>query len=239
MGKAVAPAASRSPTAGASDGVAAGELTVVLVDRHAVTRVGQRTLLAGDGAAGAAPIRVVGECGDAAEGLRLVTDLRPAVAVIDLLCEDGSGFALVKDVRVQAPATAALVCAAPLAELTVRHLFAIGALGYVRKDEPAEHLAAAVRAVAGGKIYLEPAAAGAMVAQLCRRPRGTLSGAELEVLHMIGTGQSTRAIAAVLHRSIKTIETHRSRLRAKLGLSGPTALAQLAWQFVHPMREAA
>src|SRR5688572_11195666 len=90
MGKAVAPA----------------ELTVVLVDRHAVTRVGQRTLLAGDGAAGAAPIRVVGECGDAAEGLRLITDLRPAVAVIDLLCEDGSGFALVKDVRVQAPATA-------------------------------------------------------------------------------------------------------------------------------------
>ena len=65
------------------------------------------------------------------------------------------------------------------------------------------------------------------------REAGGLSGCELEVLHMIGHGRSTRAIASILFKSVKTIETYRCRIRAKLGLDGPTALAQTAWRFVH------
>lgn len=60
-----------------------------------------------------------------------------------------------------------------------------------------------------------------------------LSGAEFEVLHMIGQGNTTRDIASQLHRSTKTVETYRSRIRGKLGLTNPTQLAQWAWRFVH------
>ena len=74
-----------------------------------------------------------------------------------------------------------------------------------------------------------PAPAGDGVASAADQ----LSGCELEVLHMIGHGRSTRAIAAVQSRSVKTIETYRCRIRAKLCLKDPTALAQTAWRFVH------
>ena len=63
-----------------------------------------------------------------------------------------------------------------------------------------------------------------------------LSPCELEVVQRIGAGQSTRAIAAALFKSVKTIESYRSRIRAKLGLKNPTALAQWAWRFVHQAR---
>ncbi len=61
---------------------------------------------------------------------------------------------------------------------------------------------------------------------------------ELEVVRAIGTGQSTRAIASALHRSIQTRERYRRPIGAKLGLNNPTALAQWAWQFVHAARAA-
>ncbi|MDQ3441236.1 MAG: LuxR C-terminal-related transcriptional regulator [Planctomycetota bacterium] len=53
-------------------------------------------------------------------------------------------------------------------------------------------------------------------------------------MRLIGLGHATRAIAATLHRSVKTIESYKSRIKAKLGLDSPTALAQWAWRFVHP-----
>ena len=56
---------------------------------------------------------------------------------------------------------------------------------------------------------------------------------ELDVVRLVGTGQSTRAIAAKLYRSVKTIETYRSRIKSKLRLENPTELAQWAWRYVH------
>ena len=111
----------------------------------------------------------------------------------------------------------------------LRHLFAIGAAGYLpaaAATTPAESWIAAAAVASAAKadadMDTDPTYRAAQ-----------LSPCELEVVRLIGAGQSTRAIASVLHRSIKTIETYRSRIRAKLGLKNPTALAQWAWRFVH------
>lgn len=226
------------------------EITVLLVDEQAVTRVGLRAVLEAN-----RDVRIVGECATAGEALDLAATLHPRVAVIDLLAGGTEAFGLIKDLRVRCENVYPLVCSAPLPEHTLRHLFAIGVRGYVRKDERPERLIQAVRRVADGKTYADLDTAAVLLETLSR-PRATmqkhadadadpirwessqavsvlLTGAEIEVLHGIGHGQTTADIAAAQHRSPKTIETLRSRIKTKLGLKNTTVLAQLAWQFVH------
>ena len=124
------------------------------------------------------------------------------------------------------PPTVVVILRCTLPPPLLRHLFAIGAAGYLPADAPANSAA---------EQWI--AAAAADVADADAKPSlraALLSRCELEVVQLIGTGQSTRAIAAALFKSVKTIETYRSRIRAKLGLKNPTELAQWAWQFVHP-----
>jgi DNA-binding NarL/FixJ family response regulator len=213
-----------------------------------------------------AEFRIVGdpETMDGDEALRLAAAVRPQVAIVDLCAADcrtemQGSFALIKDLHLQSPRTRMLVCAPPLPRPLVRHLFAIGAAGCIQSSAPGGEWVAAVRMLAGGKIHLDAdAAVGAGGAMSngssskhaatqgdCDAPGGApadratqLSPTELEVVHLIGSGRSTRAIAAILHRSIKTIQTYRSRITSKLGLHGATALAQWAWQFVHMGRYA-
>lgn len=110
----------------------------------------------------------------------------------------------------------------------LRHLFAIGAAGYLPAGAPANTAAERWIAAADDANAADANADPSLRAAL-------LSRCELEVVQLIGTGQ-TAAIAKILHRSIKTIETYRSRIRAKLGLKNPTALAQWAWRFAHHAR---
>jgi DNA-binding NarL/FixJ family response regulator len=124
-----------------------------------------------------------------------------------------------------APPTVVVVLRCTLPPPLLRHLFAIGAAGYVPAEPPAN--TAAEQWIAAAANVADADGDPSLRAAL-------LSPCELEVVQLIGTGQSTRAIASALHRSIKTIETYRSRIRAKLGLKNPTALAQWAWQFTHP-----
>jgi DNA-binding NarL/FixJ family response regulator len=102
------------------------------------------------------------------------------------------------------------------------------------------------RRAQGGRRYLDADLAGDAVASAAAtaddgngadpmaRRGGRLSGCELEVLHLIGFGHASAAIASTLHKSIKTIQTYRPRIVRKLGLNGVTGLTQLAWRLVHP-----
>jgi DNA-binding NarL/FixJ family response regulator len=229
-------------------------VTVLLVDGQPLVRIGLRAVLAGE-----PDMCVVGECGGAAAALEMAVALRPRVVIVDLLGgpfdrlgtgggdDGGSGFGLIRDLRVQSRATAVLVCAsACVAAQTIRHLLAIGARGYLHQGDAPRRLARAVRKVAGGRRYLDADLAGDAVASdaataddengadpMARRGE-RLSGCELEVLHLIGFGYASAAIASTLHKSIKTIQTYRSRIVRKLGLNGATGLTQLAWRLVHP-----
>ena len=129
------------------------------------------------------------------------------------------------------PPTVVVVLLCSLPQPLVRHLFAIGAAGYMPAEATAntpthtaaeQWLAAAAAADASSNADADPSH---LAAQLSPR--------ELDVVRLIGAGQSTRAIAAKLFKSIKTIETYRSRIKTKLRLETPTALAQWAWRFMN------
>jgi DNA-binding NarL/FixJ family response regulator len=123
------------------------------------------------------------------------------------------------------PPTVVVVLRCTLPPPLVRHLFAIGAAGYLPADTPANTAAEQWIAAAADVGSIAEADPSHLAAQLSPR--------ELDVVRLIGAGQSTRAIAAKLYKSIKTIETYRSRIKTKLRLKTPTELAQWAWRFVH------
>jgi DNA-binding NarL/FixJ family response regulator len=200
-------------------------VTVLVVDPHAVTRLGMRAVLAAE-----PDIQIVGECGAADDALELATSLSPHVAVVDVTSVDPAGFGLIKDLRLHAEHTRTLVCSAALPLDMIRHLLAIGAAGYHAKDEPAERLVEAVQKVAEGRKYLDPDTTSALL-EAPSKPK--LSGCQLEIMHLIGHGEENHAIAELLHKSLKTIETNRSRIKKKLGLRNTTVLAQVAWQMRH------
>jgi DNA-binding NarL/FixJ family response regulator len=110
-----------------------------------------------------------------------------------------------------------------------------GAEGYVDMVEPIDHFTQALRAVYAGQIYLSPDRSSTLLARMTRdgpaalkSPVEGLSEGEFGVLNLIAQGMSNRQIAATLHRSIKTVETYRSRIKRKVGVANSTALAQFA-----------
>ncbi len=108
----------------------------------------------------------------------------------------------------------------------IDHLFAIGAAGYLPAEPPADTSADQWLAAAADKTAVADADDDPLPLAALLSPR------ELEVVRLIGLGQSTRTIAATLYLSVKTIESNKSRIKSKLGLDSPTALAQWAWRFV-------
>src|SRR5262249_40979809 len=119
----------------------------------------------------------------------------------------------------------------------LRQLLQAGASGYVLKRAAAEELVHAIRAVAAGKVYLDPGLAGQVVGSFVRKPgaKEALPGAELsereeEVVRLIAQGYSNKEIAARLSLSVKTIETYKARSLEKLGLRGRTDLVRYAPQ---------
>ena len=115
-----------------------------------------------------------------------------------------------------------------------------GALGYINKEEATDQIIVAIRRVFDGKVYLSESASENLLHRAVgeggqptdRSPLDTLSDRELEVLRLTGRGLKTQEIATQLHLSIKTVETYRDRIRAKLDLSDGAKLARFALQWV-------
>jgi len=110
-----------------------------------------------------------------------------------------------------------------------------GASGFIMKDEAAQEVAEAIRRVAAGEIYLSKRMVNRALLTALRgetsapgTPLERLSDRELEVFELMGTGMSTRQVAERLHLSVKTVETHRSRIKRKLGLNSATDLLRHA-----------
>ena len=119
----------------------------------------------------------------------------------------------------------------------LRQLLAAGAAGYVLKRAAAEELIHAIRVVAAGGVYLDPALAGKVVGGFVRRPParapptgGELSEREAEVARLTAAGHSNKEIAARLELSVKTVETYKARSMEKLGLQSRADLVRYAVQ---------
>jgi DNA-binding NarL/FixJ family response regulator len=186
--------------------------TVILVDDHELIRQGLRRAFERD-----ADFEVVGEAGTATEALRLIGELQPGVAIVDIRLPDANGLDLVKRLRAGSEKMGIVVLTMYSGD---EHLFGAleaGASAFVSKDAPAEDIVAAARhAAVSPRAFTASDLAEAMKRRL--EPTGPrLSPREREVLAMLAQGLGVAAIAKQLFISESTTKTHISKIYEKLG----------------------
>ncbi len=185
-------------------------ITVLLVDDHALVRRGFRRLLEDDPS-----IAVLAEASNGEEAVRLATELRPQVVVMDCAMPGASGLTATREILKARPETAVLMLSMHSEDTLVRQAMEAGARGYVLKNALDLDLAAAVTRVAGGERLFAPAPSPAPLQG--ERGRG-LTARELEVLQHICDGLSNREIAEQLGLSANTVAVHRANIMNALGV---------------------
>jgi len=208
---------------------------IFLVDDHPIVRRGIQLLIGLEG-----DMSICGQADDAPVALEQIGKLRPDVAVVDLALKHSSGLDLVKSLRVQCPAVKVLVFTMHDEPLYAERVLKAGAHGYVTKEEGSEKAIEAIRSVLQGKPYISGGLANRMIESLTGFAKSKTSGGleslsdrELEVLDLIGRGLGSQEIARHFKVSVKTVESHREHLKAKLGLRRATELVQYAFNWVH------
>jgi len=210
----------------------AAKASVFIVDDHAVVRDGLSNLinLQDD-------MRVCGEAADVDAAVRTLWASAPDIAIVDICLGAGNGLSLIRDIRAKGWPTV-LVLSMYDDAAYVRRAFEAGAKGYVAKQEKATVVLEAIRKIVRGETYLSQSLASGVVPSLVSAGAGSgspvdvLSAREFEVFHLIGQGMTPRQIAEALHRSAKTIQSHRERIRRKLGLRSSTEVVRVAAVYV-------
>jgi DNA-binding NarL/FixJ family response regulator len=203
---------------------------VVLVDDHGLFLAGVRAEL-GDA------VEVVGEAGTVADAIPLIKELDPDVVLLDVHLPDGSGAAIVNAVALERPAVKFLALSVSDAAEDVIAVIRAGARGYVTKTIAGPELIAAVERVAEGDAVFSPRLAGFVLDAFrtgeepaSRTEMDELTAREREVLQLIARGYLYKEIAARLHLSVKTVESHVSNVLRKLQLSTRHELTRWATQ---------
>jgi DNA-binding NarL/FixJ family response regulator len=207
---------------------------VFVVDDHAVLRRGLAQLVAQE-----PDLVICGEAADARAALEGMEKTRPDVAVVDVSLPDASGIELIKDIKVRWPKLPVLVLSMYDESFYAERVLRAGASGYVTKGEASEKVIEGIRQILRGEPYVSEKVASRMICKFVKGVPGSkdfsidaLSDREFEVFELIGQGLQTRQIAARLHLSVKTIDTHRENIKRKLGLSKAPELLQRAIQWV-------
>lgn len=190
-------------------------LRVLLADDHPILRDGLRALIAAE-----PDMEVVGEAADGEAAAREAARLRPDVVVMDVSMPVVGGAEATERIRAEHPAARVVALTAHEDRGYLGRLLAAGAAGYVLKRAAAADLVRAIRAVAAGETYIDPAVAGAVVAQLTGAGGAgvELSEREEQVLRRLAEGQAVKQVAADLDVGVRTVETYKARAMDKLGL---------------------
>jgi two-component system response regulator NreC len=173
-----------------------------------------------------AEFEVVAAAGDAEEAVRKVLAYKPGVIVLDLSMPGGSSLTAIPRMLEASPNTAVVVLTMEDEPRFAREALRAGALGFVLKEAADAELVEAVRAAMQGLRYLNPQLGG-LIAAMPDRPAGPpdgLSDRELEVLKLVVLGHANAEISEKLYLSVRTVESHRSRIHEK---SGQTTRAEL------------
>jgi DNA-binding NarL/FixJ family response regulator len=158
---------------------------------------------------------------------------------VDLALKESSGLELIKDIRIQHPDVLILVLSMRDEGFYAERCLRAGARGYVTKEEGPEKVVEAVREILAGQIHVSEKMASKVMSKIVdgadqpgESPIADLTDRELAVLELIGEGLPTREIAAKLHISTKTVDSHREHIKAKLKLDSATELLKYAVQWV-------
>ena len=199
-------------------------IRVFLCDDHEILRKGLRALLETE-----PDIQWVGDAGDGEGALAQLAALSPDVILTDLLMPGLSEVELIRQLKRAAPASKILVLTSSQEEDLILGSLEAGASGYLLKNCSPEALIQSIRALAAGGTVLPPQLAGQLPGMLQHEQAGKLlTRREIEVLHLIGAGQSNRMIAEALHLSENTVISHVAHILSKLGLENRTQAALYA-----------
>ena len=205
-------------------------LRVVLVDDHRLLREGLRRILeASEG------IHVVGEAGDGLSALKAVAEFRPDVVVMDVAMNGMNGIDATQRVRKDHPGVRIVALSTHADKRYVRNMIRAGASAYVLKESASDDLLRAVQAAAQGRHYLSPQITGFLLEswiapQTLEAPSvyELLGAREREVLKLLAEGKTSKEIGARLGLALKTVESHRRRISAKVGLHSVAELTKYA-----------
>jgi DNA-binding NarL/FixJ family response regulator len=197
-------------------------IRVILADDHLVVRAGLKALLGTS-----KDIEVVGEATNGREAVALVERVAPHIAVLDLDMPQMDGLAATKELVARGSATRVLILTMHTEDEYLVTLLEAGAAGYLVKNAADRELADAVRAVAAGGLYVQPAASLTLARAVARRAEHAderekyqqLSERERDVLVLVASGHSASEIGEKLFISPKTVETYKQRITEKLELS--------------------
>jgi two-component system response regulator NreC len=200
-------------------------IRVVLADDHVLVRQSLRSLLEREG------FQVVGEASDGQEALKQVESLHPDIAVMDISMPTMNGLDAARELDRHYPKTKAVLLTQHDEDQYISDALEAGVKGYVLKSQAANDLIQAIQQVSRGLVYLSPGVSRA-VAEAYRskseKPRDPLTARERQVLQLIAEGKSTKDVASLLGISVKTAESHRTRLMQKLDIHETASLVLYA-----------
>jgi DNA-binding NarL/FixJ family response regulator len=207
---------------------------IYIVDDHCMIRRGLTALI------GAEPdMQVCGQAEDVGKATTEIIKLRPDIVIADISLKGNSGLELVKNIKAFDSNIQVLVLSMHDESIYALRALKAGARAYLMKGDLAEKIIEAIRRIGKGHLYVSDNVAGQMLSQLTigssfetDSPVSSLSDRELEVVTLIGSGFPTRQIAAKLHISIKTVETHRAHIKRKLRIENATQLVQFCVRWV-------
>ena len=208
-------------------------LRILIAEDHALVRAGLQALLSQD-----PEFEIVGEVENGRDAVRAVGELKPHVVLMDLTMPGMNGMEAILDIKRRYPGVRVLVLTLHKTEEFVLASLRAGADGYILKEATPSELRLAVRTVASGRTYLSQDILGNVVSENPDRGDAmqrngvwdTLTQREREVLKLVAEGKSNKAIAEFLFLSAKTVEKHRAKLMAKLGMRNAAALTAYAIQ---------
>ena len=193
-------------------------IKVLIADDHQIVREGLRSMLEKEPG-----IKVVGEAEEGRTTLRLARELAPDVIIMDVAMPELNGIEATRQILAEFPAIKVIALSMHDDRRFVLNMIKAGAKGYLLKDSAFKDLAKAIRAVMANKTYLSSEIADIVVKDYLviatseeSSAFSLLSPREREVLQLIAEGNTTSQIAENLHISIKTVETHRAQLIAKV-----------------------
>ncbi|HVV08449.1 response regulator transcription factor [Amycolatopsis sp.] len=193
-------------------------ITLLIADDHPVVRDGLGAMFARD-----PEFEVLGEAADGREAVRLTTELRPDVVLMDLRMPGMDGVAAITELAAIGVSSRVLVLTTYDTDSHVLPAIEAGATGYLLKDAPRTELLRAVRAAARGESVLAPSVAAVLMSRVRHSDSGPLSRRELEVLALVAGGRTNRDAAAALFITEATVKTHLLNIYAKLAVNDRAA----------------
>jgi two-component system invasion response regulator UvrY len=201
-------------------------INVMLVDDHAVVRMGFKMLLESD-----SDIKVIAEAENGEQAIQRFVEFKPHVVVMDITMPGIGGLEAIERILAKDSAAKILVLSAHEDSVHPKRVLNAGAMGYLTKRSAAEEMIKAIRVVATGKKYLEASVAQQMAIQQLsgdQNPVDVLSPREFEVFMALAKGKTTNEIAETLFLSPRTVGTHLYNIKQKLNANNSAEIALIA-----------